>query len=110
MHAKKVAVITAVAVLGVAAAGTGVAVGTGAMRDDHGPDVPIEEPVLSEASRIAIDHVGGGRVTGTEAGDEESYYEVEVTKPDGGQVDVQLDKDLHVVGSSADEESSTDRD
>ncbi len=29
-------------------------------------------------------------VTGTEVGDEESYYEVEVTKADGSQVDVQL--------------------
>jgi hypothetical protein len=41
-------------------------------------------------------------VTGTEVGDEESYYEVEVTLDDGTQVDVQLDKGFRVVGSEAD--------
>ena len=43
-----------------------------------------------------------GRVTGTEAGDEESAYEVEVTLPDGSQVDVQLDEAFDVVGSKDD--------
>jgi hypothetical protein len=38
----------------------------------------------------------------TEVGDEESYYEVEVTLDDGTQVDVQLDADFQVVGSEAD--------
>jgi hypothetical protein len=50
---------------------------------------------------------GGGHVTGTEVGDEESYYQVEVTKADGSQTDVQLDKRLNVVGSATDSESST---
>ena len=39
-------------------------------------------------------------------GDEESYYEVEVTLPDGRQVDVQLDEDFTVVGSESDQEDS----
>jgi hypothetical protein len=43
-------------------------------------------------------------VTGTEVGDEESYYEVEVTLDDGSQVDVQLDRQFAVVSSSADSE------
>jgi hypothetical protein len=43
-------------------------------------------------------------VTETEQGDEESYYEVEVTLDDGSQVDVQLDRDLDVVGQSGDSE------
>ena len=42
----------------------------------------------------------------TEVGDEESYYEVEVTLDDGTQVDVQLDRDFQVVGSSADLEEA----
>ena len=33
-------------------------------------------------------------MTGTEVGDEESYYEIEVTLDDGRQVDVQLDESL----------------
>jgi hypothetical protein len=43
-------------------------------------------------------------VSDTEVGDEESYYEVEVTLDDGSQVDVQLDRDFHVVGSEGDGE------
>ena len=42
---------------------------------------------------------GGGEVTETEVGDEESYYEVEVTLDSGDQVDVQLDEDFQIVGS-----------
>ena len=45
------------------------------------------------------------KVTETEEGDEESYYEVELTLDDGSQVDVQLDRDLNVVGQSADSEN-----
>ena len=41
-------------------------------------------------------------MTGTESGDEESLYEVEVTRADGSQVDVQLDKAFNVVGSKDD--------
>ena len=52
---------------------------------------------------------GGGRVTGSEAGDEESYYQVEVTRQDGTQVDVQLNRDFQVVDSSADREDAGGR-
>ncbi|CAN5534922.1 hypothetical protein BH24ACT4_BH24ACT4_17360 [soil metagenome] len=48
--------------------------------------------------------MGGGRVTDTEVGDEDSYYEVEVTADDGTQVDVQLDRDFNVVSSLPDHE------
>ena len=44
-------------------------------------------------------------MTGTEVGDEESFYEVEVTLADGSQVDVQLDESFDVVGSESDDES-----
>ena len=40
-------------------------------------------------------------MTDTEIGDEESYYEVEVTHDDGRQVDVQLDQNFNVVGSDS---------
>ena len=42
-------------------------------------------------------------------GDEESYYEVEVTRGDGSQVDVQLDRSFHVVGAQGDSDTSEDR-
>lgn len=65
----------------------------------EGPDVPITGTALEQASKAALDYLGGGRVTGTEVGDEESYYEVEVTLDDGRQVDVQLDEEFTVVGT-----------
>jgi uncharacterized membrane protein YkoI len=67
--------------------------------------VALSGNTLDEASAAALKATGGGTVTGTEEGDEESYYEVEVTRDDGSQVDVQLDRDLNLVGQSADSES-----
>ena len=89
---------------GVAAAlalgGAGLAVATGGGDDS---EAPITGDALDRASAAALEHTGGGSVTETEVGDEESYYEVEVTG-DGGQVDVQLDRGFNVVGDEADSE------
>ena len=90
----------------VVAAGAGVAAASGQSDGAEGPDVPITGDALHRASAAALAETGGGRVTGSEVGDEESYYEVEVTLDDGRQVDVQLDEGFSVVGSSADEEGS----
>jgi hypothetical protein len=81
------------------AAGTGIAVAGGSDDADEGPDVPITGDALAQAEAAALAETGGGEVTETEAGDEESAYEVEVTMPDGTQIDVQLDEDFQVVGS-----------
>ena len=70
--------------------------------DRNETDVAIGGSALDQASAAALEHTGGGEVTETEIGDEESYYEVEVTLDDGSQVDVQLDRDFAVVGSEAD--------
>jgi 2-polyprenyl-6-methoxyphenol hydroxylase-like FAD-dependent oxidoreductase len=90
-----------IAALALAAGGVGVAVAGG--EDDA--EAPIRGSALDKASVAALEHTGGGRVTETEAGDEESYYEVEVTRDDGSQVDVQLDRGFDVVGGSADDEN-----
>jgi uncharacterized membrane protein YkoI len=89
-------------VLALAAGGTGLAVATGG-GDDDATDTPISGSALDKASAAALDHTGGGQVTETEVGDEESYYEVEVTR-NGSQTDVQLDRSFNVVGDEADEE------
>jgi uncharacterized membrane protein YkoI len=94
-------VVAATALVGAAAAGTGVAVAGGA-GDDDGTETPITGAELDRASAVALDETGGGRVTETEKGDEEGYYEVEVTRDDGSQVDVHLDRSFHVIDSSAD--------
>jgi uncharacterized membrane protein YkoI len=100
---RKTAVIaaTAAAVVVAGGAGVGIAAANSGGDDDEGP---ISGEALDRASTAALEHTGEGRVTETEVGDEESYYEVEVTLDDGSQVDVQLDRDFDVVGSSADEE------
>ena len=41
-------------------------------------------------------------MTETEAGDEEGAYEVEVTRADGSQVDVHLDKGFNVINQAGD--------
>jgi uncharacterized membrane protein YkoI len=97
-----------VAAVGLAgAAGTGIAVASG-VGDDDGTERPITGDALAKASAAALAHTGGGEVTETEVGDEESKYEVEVTLDDGSQVDVQLDANFHVVGSEGDDDSSDD--
>ena len=95
----KIGIAGAVVAAGAVAAGVGIA-GAGGGGDDSEP--PLTGETLQRASDAALEETGGGRVTGTEAGDEESYYEVEVTLDDGTQVDVQLDRDFNVVGSESD--------
>ena len=97
------------AVVGTAALG-GSAIATAASGggDDEGSEKAISGAALDRASDAAISHTGGGKVTATEVGDEESYYEVEVTRTDGSQVDVQLDRDFQVVGSEGDNDKSED--
>jgi len=102
MRRKRWVAAAAVAVA-VAGGGAGLAVASGAGGDDDdGGEVGITGDALDRASAAALAHTRGGRVTETEVGDEESYYEVEVTLADGSQVDVQLDEDFTVVGSEAD--------
>lgn len=67
-------------------------------------ETPITGDALRKASQAALEATDGGRVTDTEVGDEDSYYEVEVTLPDGHSVDVQLDRQFRVVSRSADED------
>ena len=96
--------VAGVAALAVAAGGVGVAVAGGG--DDA--EAPIHGSALDKASAAALEHTGGGKVTETEVGDEESYYEVEVTRDDGSQVDVQLDRGFNVVGGEADNENENE--
>ncbi len=95
----------AVAVLG--AGGAAVAVGTDESGDDDATQRSISGSALQRASEAALEHTGGGTVTETEVGDEESYYEVEVTTGEGQQ-DVQLDRDFNVVSSEGDNDEEED--
>jgi uncharacterized membrane protein YkoI len=99
-----IAAIAALAVGGAAIAG---AAGGG---DDDGSDRAISGQALDRASAAARAETGGGKVTETEVGDEEGAYEVEVTRPDGSQVDVHLDKDFNVLSSARDDDRSGEND
>ena len=92
-------------------AGGALAVTTArAGNDDDEVETPIGGADLDRASAAALAATGGGRVTGTEVGDEESYYEVEVTLDDGTEVDVQLDERFAVVTADAAVEEPGDAD
>ncbi len=105
MHKGRKILIVGGSVFALCAAGGGVALATGAGAGDDN-ESPIPEGALDRASAAALASTGGGEVSETEVGDEESYYEVEVTLGDGSQVDVQLDKQFKVVGSEGDDDKS----
>lgn len=106
MNRKWIVAAVAAAVLG---AGGAIALATGG-GDDDGTEKPISGTALEKASAAALEHTGGGRVTDTETGDEEGFYEVEVTLSDGGQVDVHLNRDFSIVGSEDDDETTDEED
>ncbi|MDX6586023.1 MAG: hypothetical protein QOI31_496 [Solirubrobacterales bacterium] len=110
MEMKKKVALGAAAVLAAGAGAAGIAVAGGG--DDN--EAPIKGSALEKASEVALEETGGGTVTETETGDEESYYEVEVTLDNGDQVDVQVNRDFDVVGSetdgAGDDESGADDD
>jgi uncharacterized membrane protein YkoI len=106
--AAALAVVAALAVGGAAIAG---ATGGGSDQqaeqgesdaNEAGDGQSFTGSALDKASAAALQETGGGTVTETEAGDEESSYEVEVTRADGSQVDVHLDDQFNVVNAESD--------
>jgi uncharacterized membrane protein YkoI len=107
MNRKRIALTGGAAAALVLAAGGVAIAGSG---DDDASETPIPSPALKQAEDAALAETGGGKVTETEVGDEESYYEVEVTMANGDQFDVQLDRAFQVVDSSADADEPGDDD
>jgi uncharacterized membrane protein YkoI len=101
LRSKRVVIptIAAVAVLGV-----GGVVWSSAASDE------LTGKERDRAGSAALEAVGEGKVTGTETDDEEGAYEIEVTRPDGSQVDVHLDKDFQVLSQDVDDEDADDDD
>ncbi len=102
--------VAAVAVLGTGGAAIAGATGGGGDEGrgtgDDGSGKPITGAALDRASAVALDYTGGGRVSDTEFQDEEGYYEVEVTRDDGSNVDVHLDSHFNVLNKSSDGEGA----
>jgi len=106
MNSKKAIVsAAAAAILALGAGGTGIAYATGGDASEQ-----ATPPGIEKAKSAALDHTKGGNVTETEVGDEEGYYESEVTSDDGSRVDVHLDRGLNVLGTLADHEIPDDKD
>jgi hypothetical protein len=91
-------IATGAVALAALGAGTGIAVASGG-GDDDASSTPVSGAALEHASSVALAETGGGKVTGSEAGDEQGAYEIEVTLDDGTQVDVHLDKDFNVINT-----------
>jgi len=105
LNLKTLLIAAALALLLLVGAGVAYATGSG----DSG-EKQATGPGIEKAKSVALDHTNGGRVTDTEVGDEEGYYEVEVTKDDGSRVDVHLDKNFEVLGTPADHEGPENKD
>ena len=103
----KGAVITVAAITALALGGAAIAGATGG-GDDEATQKPISGQALDRAKAAALAHTGGGKVTGTEVGDEEGAYEVEVTRADGSQVDVHLNTDFSVINQKDDGDQGGD--
>lgn len=71
--------------------------------DDDGPGAT--GPDADKAKAAALAHLGGGTANEVERGDEEGAYEVEVSKPGGGTVDVHLNETFDVIGVEGDSEN-----
>ena len=111
MHARAINVRTLLAAAAIAMlvlVGAGVAYATGSGGEGPSEQQRASGAGIEKAKSVALDYTNGGRVSGTEVGDEECYYEVEVTRDDGGQVDVHLDCDFNVLSVPADHEGSPD--
>jgi uncharacterized membrane protein YkoI len=107
LHARamniKTGLVAAVAALLLVGAGMAYATGDDSSSQPTGSNI-------EKAKSAALDHTNGGNVTGTEVGDEEGYYEIEVTNDDGSQADVHLDRDFNVLTTASDNENPDDKD
>jgi hypothetical protein len=105
MRRKATFIAAAVVALGALGLG-GAAIANATMGDDG---APLTGTKLQRASAAALEAAGGGRVTETEHESEEgASYEVEVTKPDGSQVEVLLDESFNVVAVEGDRDEPGD--
>lgn len=95
-------------IIGGVLAGALVLGGVGAVAADQAgsdEDRPLAGEQYDRATRAALDHTKGGKVTETELGDDGAAYGVEVLLDDGRQVEVNLDDQYRVMGSEADDDT-----
>jgi uncharacterized membrane protein YkoI len=94
---------------GIAVAGV-VGVAGAVMASGADNDAQLTGESRDKAVAAARAQVGDGEVTDTELGDDGAAYSVEIRRPDGSQVEVNLDRDYKVTGTEADDDSGPDDD
>jgi uncharacterized membrane protein YkoI len=94
------------AIAAIAAGGVAVATAVGGGDDDR----PVTGSDADRAKAAALEATGGGTVSEIEYqdGDGSGLYEVEVTKPDGSQVEVHVNAGFNDVGTAADDDSGAE--
>jgi hypothetical protein len=102
---RKLLLIVAIALV-VAAVSGGIAIAAGVGDDDK----PLTGASLQKATAAALAHTGGGTVVESEVGDDGAAYDVEVRRPDGKIVEVQLDSSYGVIGQDTDDDGPNDND
>ena len=102
---RKLLVIVAIALVAAAVSG-GIAIAAGVGDDDK----PLTGASLQKATAAALAHTGGGTVVESEVGDDGAAYDVEVRRPDGKIVEVELDSSYGVIGSDTDDDGPNDND
>jgi uncharacterized membrane protein YkoI len=104
MKQKRVLVVAAVCVAALAVAGAGIA------KAVSGSDENVTGPAATKAGAAAVKAAGGGTAREVEYqdGDGAGVYEVEVRRPDGSQIEVQLNGRFQPVGTVADDDSGSE--
>lgn len=105
MRHKRRWIVAGLAVLAVLTlGGAAIANATGIMDDG---DAQLAGPQADRARAAALAVVDGGTANAVERdGEAGATYEVEVTRPDGSQVDVRLDESFQLVVIDGDSETS----
>lgn len=103
MKKRTIATVVAGTVLATGIAGGAVALAGGAGGDDG--ENQATGPDADRAVAAALKETGGGKANAVERDSEKgAVWEVEVTKPDGSQVDVRLDANMQLVVAESDHE------
>lgn len=101
---RRIAIIVAlVIVLGAVAAGFAIAGGSG-------DEQPVNAAAADRATAAALESVPGGKVLEVETGDDGAAYGVEIRKPDGSVVEIELDASFDVIGEEADDDAGENED
>ena len=76
--------------------------------DDEESEVAITGSALEKAAAAALAFIGEGSVTDSEIGDEEGYYEIEITLDNGNEVDVHFNENFNVISTEYENEEDDD--